>query len=146
MHILTMGYGVPGTLATVEQFVKDGGVVFDIRFSPWSANPIWRKESLVARFGAAYRHVRALGNQNYKGGPIAIVDFEAGRRLIEASAAPVTLMCACKDAHQCHRGVVARFLQESGHTTSEIEYRVVEPKPKAKKDKTDPVQPMLIEC
>ena len=146
MQIYTIGYGVPGAMATLENFVNAGGFLFDIRFSPSSANPIWRRESLQTRFGDAYRHVKALGNKNFRGGPIEIVDFAAGRKLIEAQTAPVVLMCVCKNLAECHRMTVTEMLVAVGHTVNEVEYVVVEPKKKKKIEEVKeepPVQPTL---
>jgi uncharacterized protein (DUF488 family) len=139
MLVYTMGYGVPGAMVTLEKFIANGGMVFDIRFSPSSANPMWRRESLEARFGNAYRHIRAWGNKNYRAGPIELVDFGAGLRILEATRVPVVIMCVCRDATQCHRAVVAEMLLTAGHTTQEIDYVAVEPKPKKKAVAVQPV-------
>lgn len=143
MQIYTIGYGLPGAMATLEKFVNAGGLIFDIRFSPSSANPLWRKESLQTRFGAAYRHVKALGNKNFRGGPIEIVDFPAGRKLIEAQTAPLVMMCVCKNLAECHRMTVTDLLVAAGHTVNEIEYVVVESKKKKKIEEEETIQPTL---
>jgi len=48
--------------------------VFDVRFSPTSRDPRWRRPHLEKLLGDRYRHVGALGNVNYKGGPILLAD------------------------------------------------------------------------
>ena len=142
MLVYTMGYTVPGAMATLEQFVGEGGKVFDIRYSPSSANPLWRQDSLRERFGSAYRHVRAWGNKNYKnGGPIELVDFAAGLRILEATTAPVVALCMCRQADECHRAVVAAQLRLAGHEAQEIAYVAVAPK--AKPQPVSTLQPAL---
>ena len=58
---------------------------------------------------AWYHHVPTLGNRNYKGGPVELVDLDAGltvvHQLLETS--PVILLCACRDLLRCHRRLVA---------------------------------------
>lgn len=119
MHTLyDLGYNdlrEAGLLAEIT--AKLGAVVFDIRHAPTSRNAQWRKAALENRLGAAYRHIAALGNLNYKGGLVAIVDLIAGLEEIEHALKehPVILMCACWDREICHRRVVAEaFTQRSG--------------------------------
>jgi uncharacterized protein (DUF488 family) len=96
-------------------------VVFDIRFSPRSRDPRWAGRNVAAALGAGrYEHVRALGNRNYKGGPVELVDFEAGLRRIFDSERPVILMCVCRDPATCHRTVVGRRLEEAGLEYTEL--------------------------
>jgi hypothetical protein len=44
-----------------------------------------------------YRHVGALDNRNYRGGPIQIADLEQGITAIAAHPRPVVLLCGCRD-------------------------------------------------
>lgn len=60
-----------------------GAIVLDIRFSPRSRDPNWRMPALMNRLQESYTHVAALGNRNYKSGPIQIVDLDAGLRAVE---------------------------------------------------------------
>lgn len=99
----------------IKQAVRErGAVLLDIRFSPRSRVPQWTKKRLTELLGERYKHVKALGNINYKGGPIELVDFEAGKAIIDGFEVPVVLMCACKDQHRCHRTTVAQMLQAQG--------------------------------
>src|SRR5689334_4544023 len=74
MHTLyTMGYSswAPAQLAAT---VRDlGAALWDIRFSPLSRRPEWQGRALRAAVGPAYVHVKALGNKNYRGGPIELL-------------------------------------------------------------------------
>ena len=90
-------------------------IVFDVRFSPFSRNPEWSGKRLSALLGRRYRHVKALGNANYKnGGDIELVDFAGGLAMIDASPKPVMLMCVCSKWHSCHRTVIAEKLRALG--------------------------------
>jgi hypothetical protein len=91
----------------------------DIRFSPHSRNPVYTQAQLRARFKTRYVHVPALGNRNYRGGPIHIVDYPHGvpaiAALLEAWEA-VILLCVCADVQRCHRqGVGERLSLDLGH-------------------------------
>jgi uncharacterized protein (DUF488 family) len=92
----------------------------DIRFSPRSRNPMWDQHALQAALGDRYVHCQALGNANYRGSGIKLVNFEEGKRLIEASSRPVILLCACKDPEECHRTVVGAKLQAAGFQVTEL--------------------------
>mgnify|MGYP001163357492 CR=1 FL=1 len=85
--------------------------VIDTRISPMSRNPgAWDKTALEALLGIRYVHVRELGNRNYKGGDIAILDLDRGVKLVTPylrSGKSIVLMCACTSHHTCHRTVVA---------------------------------------
>lgn len=94
--------------------------VFDVRFSPRSRVPHWSGKRLSALLGTRYQHVRAFGNANYKGGPIAIVDFEAGLRLILESPKSVILMCVCKNPAICHRTTIGSKLSGAGFQFTEL--------------------------
>lgn len=105
----------------LKQFVIDlDAVLLDIRFSPVSRIPHWNKMAVADTVGGAYQHVKALGNVNYKGGPVQIVDYQRGKAIIEASECPVILMCACGDPTHCHRTVVAEMLRKDGYTVTEL--------------------------
>ena len=123
--VYTLGYSgrkMPEIEALVNRL---GAVIFDIRFSPRSRAPVWSGKNFQTVFGARYRHVKALGNKNYKGGPIALVDFEAGKKAIETMGRPVILMCVCKNPAICHRTTIAERLRVEGFTVEELA-----PKPK----------------
>lgn len=114
--IYTIGYAgwtPAGVKAKVEAL---GAVLLDIRYSPWSKRPEWKGEALRLLLGRAhYSHIKTLGNRNYRGdGPIVLDAPEAAietvTRLLEHT--PIVLLCACRDAEQCHRSVAADFLSE----------------------------------
>lgn len=120
VRVYTLGYSGK-KMYEIEELVKQvGGILFDIRFSPRSRAPVWNGSNFREVFGARYKHVKALGNRNYKGGPIALVDFEAGLEQIRASGRPVILMCACKDYDVCHRKTIAERLRPIGFEVSEL--------------------------
>jgi uncharacterized protein (DUF488 family) len=97
-----------------------GAVLVDIRFTPYSGHPHFRKAALEDTFGDRYVHLRDLGNRNYKGeGPVELVDYEAGRAALEALDRPALLMCGCKDPTHCHRTVILARLAADGFDTQE---------------------------
>ena len=98
-----------------------GAELFDIRFSPRSRAPQWNKNRLSMAIGPyRYHHCKSLGNANYKGGPVELVNFREGVEQIEKSDSPVVLMCVCKDPTHCHRTTVARQLIEMGYEVEEL--------------------------
>lgn len=118
--VYTLGYSGK-KMHEIEALVKQvGGILFDIRFSPRSRAPVWNGSNFRKVFAARYKHVKALGNKNYKGGPIALVDFDAGLEQIKASGRPVILMCACKDPRICHRTTIAERLTAMGFECEEL--------------------------
>jgi uncharacterized protein (DUF488 family) len=117
--IYTTGYAGQDPAALQRWLEALDGVVFDIRFNPQSRKPRWTKAALARRLGARYMHVPALGNRNYKGGPIALVDLEAGLAQLAQETRPVVLLCVCGDAATCHRTVVAEALRARGVPVSE---------------------------
>jgi len=80
-------------------------MVADIRFSSRSRIPDWNGSRLQKLLGERYRHLPALGNRNYKGGPIEFVDLPTG--VVEVGELlkqqPVILLCVCADVQRCHR-------------------------------------------
>ncbi|MBN1485299.1 MAG: DUF488 domain-containing protein [Chloroflexia bacterium] len=95
-------------------------VVFDVRYSPRSRNPLWNGKKLAALLGDRYRHVRALGNRNYRGGPVEIEDLAAGIQAIRSSKRPVILMCVCSDVERCHRTFIGEHLRTLGFEVREL--------------------------
>ena len=63
----------------------------------------------------------AFGNRNYKGGPVEIVDYQAGKSLVAAHPRPVILLCVCRDPATCHRADVARRLAGEGFQVRELD-------------------------
>lgn len=113
--LYTLGYA-GWTLEQVKQKVEElGAWLVDIRFSPTSRLPQWRANTLYHVLGPQqYFHLKALGNPNYKGGPIELLDPESGLLQVQSmmESRSVILMCACKNVHTCHRKVAAAFLSE----------------------------------
>ncbi len=113
MKIYTLGYSGWRPEAVRAQAETLDAVVVDVRWSPRSRNPQWTRKRLTELLGARYRHVKAFGNLNYKGGPIKLANPEAGlaeiRPILEAGQ-PVILMCVCKEVERCHRQDVAAYL------------------------------------
>jgi uncharacterized protein (DUF488 family) len=99
-------------VAKAEQL---NALVLDVRFSPSSRDPRWRRQALVNVLGSRYRHAAEFGNKNYKGdGPIELADprhgiAKVGPILLEQ---PVILLCACWQWSTCHRKVVADLIRE----------------------------------
>jgi len=119
--VYTMGYGGQ-KLPLVQKAVAElGAVIFDIRYSPRSRNPTWNGANLRRVLGARYRHVKAFGNRNYKGGPVEIVDYEAGKKAVEQCGRPVILMCVCRDYQRCHRRNIAEQLRADGFEVEELD-------------------------
>ncbi|GIK37881.1 MAG: hypothetical protein BroJett011_17140 [Chloroflexota bacterium] len=96
-------------LALVEQL---DAVVADIRFSPRSRIPQWNGGRLAQLLGDRYHHLPALGNRNYKDGPVEIVDLEAGLPQVADLLVhqPVILLCVCADIQHCHRRLAAEAI------------------------------------
>ena len=119
-RVYTLGYSGRSP-AEIRQFAEGlDAIVFDVRFSPRSRVPHWSRKRLSEFLGDRYQHVRALGNRNYRSGPIELEDFPAGLALIQDSERPVILMCACRDSASCHRTTIAGMLREIGMEVSEL--------------------------
>ena len=109
--IYTTGYLAGWTPEVLAAAVAEQGAVLgDIRFRPRSRVPGWNRAQLERLMGIRYRHLEALGNRNYKGGEIALLDLAEGLRQVEVLLDQfdnVILMCACRNRQQCHRRLVA---------------------------------------
>ena len=113
LHTLyTFGYSgrTPHELQTLAEQLN--AVVVDIRFSPRSRSPDWSGGRLQKLLGDRYHHLPALGNRNYKGGPVEFVDLETG--VVEVGQLlrqqPVILLCVCADVQRCHRLAAAEAI------------------------------------
>lgn len=117
--IYTIGYATwqPEQLrAVVEQY---GAQLWDIRYSPNSRRPEWRRDALKALLGPRYIHMGALGNKNYNSdGPIALSAPQAavGPAQMTLERRPLILLCGCKDYWSCHREDAADYLAERLNT------------------------------
>ncbi len=120
-HPTLYGIGYSGrTLDELRHILEQlEAVLVDIRFAPYSRNPDFRKPHLETVFGDRYLYLRAFGNRNYKGGPVDLVDYEAGKAALEVLDKPALLMCMCKDPATCHRAVVLQRLAEDGFEVQE---------------------------
>lgn len=119
-EVYTFGYAGK-KIEELQRIVQElDAIVFDVRFSPRSRNPAWNKENLETVLGPRYRHVRALGNRNYRGGPIEIVDMAAGIQEILNAPFSVVLMCVCSDPQVCHRTFVGDHLRTLNFEVQEL--------------------------
>lgn len=111
--IYTLGYGAgwsPSTLAA--EVARHDALLWDIRYQPWSRTRQWRREALAELLGERYVYVKALGNVNYRGGPIQLADPAAAVRPARLALErwPLILLCGCPDHEDCHRSVAADYL------------------------------------
>lgn len=137
-RLYTLGYLGHTLDEIVAMANKLNGFVVDARFSPRSRLPQYEKSAFGTALGHRYLHVAALGNVNYRDSdkPIVIADFEAGfvqvlRAMREKKQWPM-LMCACRDAHLCHRTVLAKRFKDYGYDCFEVNWtslKPVEPEP-----------------
>lgn len=114
--IFTWGY-LTGALDTLQRHQEARrALIVDVRYTPFSRAPAFRRGPLARVFGPDYLWVRAFGNRNYKtpGAPIELVDPVAGLELLDQAGVglerPALLLCGCREASACHRATVARFL------------------------------------
>lgn len=120
--IYTIGYEGRSPLWLLSVLAEMDALVLDIRFSPHSRNPQWNKTFLLDIMDSRYRHLGEWGNRNYKGGPIDIVDYEAGKRRLLAALqekSTIFILCVCKDYNRCHRRTIAERLILDGFTVQE---------------------------
>jgi hypothetical protein len=113
--VYTFGYSgqSPAELAKTARELE--AIVVDVRHSPHSRRPDWRKGALLKALGGNYLHVPELGNINYKGtGGIQIADLDKGLRLVWPilESASVILLCVCASHVDCHRAVVAAAMNK----------------------------------
>ena len=122
--IYTAGYTGKLVQQLVERACSMDALVLDVRLAPRSRSPAWNKGPLTTALDFRYRHVPALGNQNYKnGGPVAVQDMTAGIAEVEAALRnypAVILLCVCKETANCHRGVIAEALRAEGHRVEDL--------------------------
>ncbi len=111
----TFGYSgrSPHQLAALAE--EYTAIVVDVRLKPLSRQVGWSRSALTRRFPGRYVWVPALGNLNYKGGPIRLQDVDVGLRqivgMIEAGVTPI-LLCVESDPEQCHRSLVATLVSQ----------------------------------
>lgn len=113
--IYTVGYSAGWTPASLKAELKRlNAQLLDIRYSPRSRSPEWNRGALERYLGPEYRHIPALGNRNYRGGPIELADPERALPLVAQmlSKQPVVMLCVCYDADACHRRHAATYMGE----------------------------------
>lgn len=114
--ILTYGYlaGSPEHLVTAVR--EHDAWLVDCRYHAWSQQRRWQPERLVHLVGGRYVHVTALGNVNYRGGPIQLANPDRGVAVVAGllRSRAVILLCACREVATCHRRVAAELL--AAHT------------------------------
>lgn len=128
--LFTYGYGKSGNLRDLRQRSLDlDAFVIDVRYSPSSKNPTWRKDNLRDALGTMadinadpydgmprYVHLQSCGNKNYKGdGPTELAaPNTCVERLDEALSTEfsIILLCYCPDPHYCHRSEVVDLLRD----------------------------------
>jgi len=118
--IYTLGYSGWTVEQVVDVVNRLGALLVDVRYRRSSRRPGFGGRQLAERLGGSYCWIRQWGNKNYRSGPVELVDFEAGVRLLAEQVAgrPVILMCACADVERCHRKVVAERL--AAHTGARV--------------------------
>jgi uncharacterized protein (DUF488 family) len=128
MKIYTTGYhGGPGskpdrTLENLNALCERRGLfVADIRYVPWSRNPLFESPRLSRALGDRYLWIPSLGNKNYRGDlgdEVMISNYPVGIKPLLAYAhdtglSPL-LLCQCRDYDCCHREDVANRLLAEG--------------------------------
>lgn len=142
-QIITVGYTGASMPVLVRMVRQVNGLLIDTRYQPHSMAPVWRKPSFYEHFGAVgtphqrrdlepartpagdawvedigrYVHIQEFGNENYKGGPIKLKDFDRGlhrlmQLLAEQPVQALVFMCGCPEYRGCHRTVVATQVRE----------------------------------
>ncbi len=123
MKVLTFGYQGKRAVDLLARLQQLDAVLCDVRLSPRSRwAPEWNEKRLVELMGDRYVHVPALGNVNYKGGPVEIQDLNVGLSAVFDLAATrsVVLMCVCSKLSGCHRESIAQALHERSVATEEL--------------------------
>lgn len=116
--IYTAGYAGHSAQALKQLAENLDATVVDIRYNRQSANPSFTFAAMAALLGERYTFIRALGNINYKGGPIKLFAPEAGIRELQAMRGNLILLCMCSDFDTCHRKQVAALLPGTQEVTA----------------------------
>jgi uncharacterized protein (DUF488 family) len=129
--IYTLGYGSVKPDDLHHWLATEDGLFVDVRLSPRSRDPHWRKETLQAQLGDRYVHLPEFGNRNYKAGdgaPVILADPANGLHRYRQLAArwparKLVLVCACWSWAHCHRRDAALVVAEAlGETESAIKH------------------------
>ncbi len=123
IKLFTYGYGSVPIERIIEDLKRSGvSHVVDVRLSPNSRNPAYRRKALEASLktgGILYTHLPELGNINYKGGgPIALSEPSVGLPRLHSAAAgayatggAVAILCVCAKPAGCHRRLISDTMQ-----------------------------------
>ena len=142
--LYTFGYGsLPGA-AALEALRGDEpiDIVFDVRYMPTGRNPLWRPGAvaLTVKQGGIpeYRHVKALGNPDYKSHLPAsrVLDKDEGLALLFDyldAGRNVALMCVCKTTAGCHRRLIVAMAREEKPGLRVVELEVDKDDPSGRK-------------
>ncbi len=109
-----VGYTEPGARERVDALLADPhAILIDTRYRSYSKLPGWNMQELQARYQGQYKPLGSLlGNRNYKGGPIDILDLSQGigelEKVIQAGFTPI-LLCKCR-SKTCHRFTILEAL------------------------------------
>lgn len=122
-------YAPENLLQRAEQL---NAFVLDVRYKPFSTlDPRWGKDPLKELMGSRYRWFGAWwGNRSVGTGEINIADFDRGLEEMEALIArkqpeAVILLCGCRSAHGCHRGVLgSRLNREYGYPMDNLNWKI----------------------
>lgn len=121
-ELFIIGYANLDAFAQVSELMRRRAriLLVDIRLDPictWS--PVWNSHDLKTTYGRRYLWERRLGNLNHKhreqGIQLAEGHEQAEHKAAEllCNGVSLILLCACKDARACHRGLVAKHIQDA---------------------------------
>jgi uncharacterized protein (DUF488 family) len=108
--IYTLGYAQWSVPDVARECRDRGAILVDLRRGPQTTKPGFSTAALTRRFGDAFVHVPAFGNDNRSVGPVALAVPERGVERVRALSAPPVLMCGCRSPAQCHRRTGAALL------------------------------------
>lgn len=113
--VILLGYEGRQPAALVAAVETLNATLLDIRYSPYSRNPVWTRRALAEALGDRYRWVKPWGNVLYRSSATdcQIADFTAGLDVWDQEPRPTTiLLCRERRSLECHRRVVADMLAE----------------------------------
>ena len=125
-HVYPLGYSTPGAQERIEELLEKKTLIIDTRLKPWSHNVFWRKEELENVYGERYKWAGAyLGNENYKGGQIKLVNPEMGIRGLTRylnEQHDLILLCQCKTFSACHVSTICNLLIQAMPQVTVVQY------------------------
>ena len=116
-RLYTYGYDSYPIGKVIDHLTSNGvRHVVDVRFKPFSRNPSYRQGPLRSQLtlaGIRYTHMPGLGNRNYKGGPVDLMDASKIVVLLEMieKEEGVCILCVCPKPEGCHRRLISDTLQ-----------------------------------